>query len=823
MFVEGGLCVVKCSTGRIADNNGVCQLCSTSGVLSYFGECVTNCPSGYYNNSNNCETCQSIPNLVLPNGTCGLSCPAAYEANSLGVCVECIALGKVNNGGICSLSCNANMLPDFNNTCDTCQNLGLHYYETSCIISCPDFYYYFYNIALNQDHCLPLGTNVNSGGTAVANCPVGFKPDSKSICQPCKNLGFYQDINTNICYLECPSNLYQQDFTKNCINLALNNLELYNGNLVTNCPPGYSFNASDRICRTCYDLNLYLRPDGSCQTTCLVNHYTNNFNKTCVDYLSQGKVKLINAIGEQSIADNCPYGQGPFGAYNICASCFSNGKYTNFNTGLCVAGCAANEHNNTVTKICTNYLAIGKYLVKATNLLVDACPTNMAPNSLNICVTCVTLNLYNNYGKCESDCPIYTFKNTVTMTCINFLQDGFYLYNNLLYPACPLNTISNSANVCITCFDAALYNYLGACVNLPCPPATYTDIVNKICVDYIPLGLYIYENTLVSECPLGFSNHSNILNLCESCASQDIFSYQGKCTLACPPSLTMYVTATKKCIDYKIEGLYILNGILYESCPPQKWPDNLNACQDCFDVDVFKYNNICYSTCPKDTFAIELTKTCITCPYGTFFYVDKCLDSCPDKYYPSNGSCVFCNNYKYVNVCIETCPPKSFIDEIKKECFLCLDLGKIYHNGECIDKCPKFYYPDLINNQCILQTECTPNPCLNEGNCISLKPKTTEDFDTLSLDENIFLESLKFYECKCQPDFYGSNCVNRGLLAIIEDINIKLDYMINKSGFSNTLGFDDTLLIKQIIDKLIIIPEAMSDELTDKIYKFVSK
>lgn len=780
-YMQGSICLNECSTGYISNSSRVCETCSAAGFFTYDSVCVIQCPQGFVPLTSNCVDCV-VGGMKKLNGSCLSSCPSNYMSNPSGDCVSCQTLNLFNNGGNCVSNCPTGTVSDEQGYCKTCIQAGMYSYGTTCLPSCPNGYYPVSNICTNM-----TGKFIYNG-TLVSVCPSGYSSDSLNFCLTCAQLGKYDSSGS--CISPCPSNFYTDETNKKCIDYMTLQQYIFNNQLVSNCP-SHTISTTNNICQLCSIANKF-DFNGVCLSACPSNTYTNTSNKTCFDYKANGKY-LYNT----SIVDICPDGYES-NSLNICISCFSQGKYTSL--GKCVSLCPSKFFTDIPNLECIDYISENKYLYN--NSIVDICPDGFTSIQDHICITCIAANQWKLNGKCTlDDCPSTYFPDIPTMTCIDYVSQGLFLYNNSLVPVCPSKYTSKPGNVCVLCKEKLLYDSNGNCVD-DCPSSVFKDTTNLLCIDYLANGDYLYNNQVVDSCPAGFS--SDVTHICQLCIVFGKYNSKGNCVDACSP-IEFVSVDDKICIDFKSEGKYLYNNQIVDKCPEDKASDSNNICVDCSEAGYFTYNNICILTCPTNTFSGENIKECFNCKIDEVFYNDNCHTECLEGYVPNNQLCLKCNEKIYKKECISECPQYSIFNENSRLCIRCIDNNKGFYNNSCVDICPSGVdyemYIDKENGLCTKKTSCSPNPCLNNGTCVILNDS---------------------FKCNCTLDVFGSTCDQIGLISLKNNLDEKLNNLINNSNFNQTLSINESSIVSNLTSDLQKINDLVDKDFTDKFYNFIN-
>ena len=186
--------------------------------------------------------------------------------------------------------------------------------------------------------------------------------------------------------------------------------------------------------------------------------------------------------------------------------------------------------------------------------------------------------------------------------------------------------------------------------------------------------------------------------------------------------------------------------INYSICSSKTVCENDGICNDLIDVDNQQLSIIDTPSMIFSSFKIGYNYHCI-CPDG--FLGDQCekkQDPCYPNPCKSNGQCVKgSDNSLVLFQCL--CPPnrEGKLCQYEKQVF-CSKQQNWCENGGTCQESPdsKLGYfclcrPGYRGTRCELVTDsCRPNPCLNNGNCVSsIKPS---------------------YNCSCVDGFFGRHC-----------------------------------------------------------------
>lgn len=383
----------------------------------YNATCYSVCPDGTYSSgftclicdstTAECETCFGTPtnctsclNSKYLNqpifGSCISACPisGAYTVKDV-----------VNNQ--CVSTCSNNLILT-NNTCDYCQapNPYKLISNSSCVPSCPDFFY-----ADNQNHlCSRCDSScLTCSGPYAENC---------ESCSPTATLRY---LLLNMCWSVCPGGYYAETSRSSCtlcpVNLNCGNCTMDNTTLIvkcTSCAYGY----------------FYQTNTSTCVFFCEPNQFSNKGNNTCINCDA-----------------SCATCDGPGSSY--CTSCPNTTLYTtNVTGGYCISNCSSSQ-----TRSGANCLPCDK-----------TCLT-CGGTSSNQCTSCPNGTFLSSTSYCRYVCPGGTYPNTLLNRCSNCdgsctncfgptinnctaCINGMFLYNFTCTIKCPTGYTVNQWNVC---------------------------------------------------------------------------------------------------------------------------------------------------------------------------------------------------------------------------------------------------------------------------------------------------------------------------------------------------------------------------------------
>ncbi len=486
---------------------------------------------------------------------------------------------------------------------------------------------------------------------------------------------------------------------------------------------------------------------------------------------------------------------------NICQNIDSSKPYFNEISKVCVATCPDFTFTHAVNKICTFCKAGGKYFLSGkcysqscsqmgavlVNSLINECKcqglylfpeglvslSSVATPPFKTCISsCLVLGLHyktnDGYGnnvcaKCATLSPTHPYFDFSSQNCVE---------------KCPHYTITNDTKkVCLTCkaigkiFLGGKSHSITECsaLNAIIAPTGkgWADANECTCGgendSYFPQGV-------IQSYPLDMPKNKSCINSCSKYfLAQQILNGYKKCI---------------RCVDLSPKTPFFnksLNSCSSKvNCSSNSIKDTINQlCYKCSEIHPkmpilnqkgsFCISNI--SECPKDTIKDEAHQLCENCQNNYMhFFRGECreVSSCGELF------AIQGLNYSLTNECI--CLPAMFYlgeyPTTRKNKICVSDCGefgltssKDSYGNKCVS-CPEsdvntpFF--DLKSKACVSQqvvfpdplgintlaanidkskilTSCSPNPCKNEGVCISSKSDTT-----------IF--------CTCQKGWLGKRC-----------------------------------------------------------------
>lgn len=390
-YFYGGNCYSICPDGTYADGfncsacdpNAFCATCSVTG---------TNCTSCAFDSINNQEKYLDQPGY----GTCINACPTTGT----------FTISDLINK-ICVQTCDNNLILN-GSTCIFCQNNTYKLISnSSCVTSCPDFFYpdtVNYLCAQCDSSCL--------------TCSGGYAEN----CTSCSSTATLRYWLLNMCWSVCPGGYYSNDTSNAChicpTTFNCGNCTYQNSTdtvVCTSCAYGYYFQASDSTCTS------------GCNST----QFANKANNTCIECspacvscygpsessctsCPSGEKLLTNVTGSFCVTTCDPVGYTTSGGFN-CLACDSS-CYT-------CGGTANNECSS-----CQN----GTFLSSGYCRLV--CPTGTYANITN-----------NQCSSCDGSCT-FCFGPTID-NCTGCISN-MVLYNFTCTLSCPSGYTVNQWNVC---------------------------------------------------------------------------------------------------------------------------------------------------------------------------------------------------------------------------------------------------------------------------------------------------------------------------------------------------------------------------------------
>jgi hypothetical protein len=443
---------ISCATISNYLYNGVCtSMCPSLAPYVYSGSCTNVCPTGYIpNTANKCVHC--LTTQYIYNGICYVNCPAGTSVSGSTCTISCPSLTPFTYNGSCASLCPTGYVPDITNTCIKCSS-NQYLYNGICYTNCP------IGTIANGSTCstsCPTGQGINKAagacvlcssismalynGNCVSPCPNGLGIDSSTnTCIKCSSY-----IETNNCVSKCSTNNGVNKSNNTCVNCATISQYNFNGicTAQTDLPLGYIvIDDTYKIVYTCKDQNLYIY-NGKCINQCPQGTKLTISTNTCdsVTLCSDGYVNINgNCVLCQSM--NQVY-------YNNECSLACPTDYFPDSLGICKSKSSTATDNQSTLCTLPN-------IFKYNNQCLSTCPTNTITDQVN--KTCSTdcsssgkkfvLN-----GTCVDICP----ENYVNLNgqCVKCSDNNMFLYNNQCISTCPADTVANGSTcIASTCSD----------------------------------------------------------------------------------------------------------------------------------------------------------------------------------------------------------------------------------------------------------------------------------------------------------------------------------------------------------------------------------
>ena len=387
------------------------------------------------------------------------------------------------------------------------------------------------------------------------------------------------------CLNNCPSHSYPDSITDTC--------QTCDSSCVDCNFPGTSSN-----CTSCPSGSFLQTATGParCLATCPSSTYQDTINNIC--QTCDPSCDTCQSPGDSSSCLSCPFGSflqsipGPSGSFllktqgptqcmnikrlldNATNSTNGTSNSTSENSTNSTNGTSTNATNRTYsnsTNGTTNGTTNGS---NGTNSTCDySCEYCVFPNSSSSCTSCKSgyfLQSSPGPSKCLITCPTNTYTNTT---------------NNLCQPcdnSCASCQPPGNSTSCTNCTSGYFLQSAATpnqCLTT-CPPHTYKDKINAICLICDP-SCKTCENstTYCTSCQMGLyltTGHECLIN----CPSNEFkFSADGKCYLVCPDGYygnILDFTCVKNCPN----GTFIKSySNLCESCSFD--------CQTCFQTSFY--------------------------------------------------------------------------------------------------------------------------------------------------------------------------------------------------------------------------------------------
>ncbi|KAL4502402.1 hypothetical protein ABPG72_011989 [Tetrahymena utriculariae] len=643
-------CNPTCQTCQDINNLNICTSCPAVKIL-YNQTCIDQCPDMTYLSNNKCLPCNSNCKTCAVQDT---QCTSCYSPLTIvGTSCQC-QIGNYNPNTKTCIQCSQNQFYDSVNyqcvncdtSCLTCQDInnlnictsclaGKILYNQACIDSCPDQTY------LSNSNCLPCNSNCKTCVVSDTQCTSCYSPFTV-VGTSCQCLIGNYNPNTKTC-IQCSQNQLYDNVHYLCI-------------------------SCDLSCLTCQDINNL-----NICTSCLTGKIL--YNQTCLDscpdqtYLSNNNCLPCNSNCKTcTVSDTqCTSCYSPFTVVGTSCQCLK-GNY-NPNTKTCIE-CQQSQVYDDVNYQCVN--------------CDTSCLTCLDKNNTNKCTSCKAPLVLSN-SSCVAQCPDhqYTDQNQVCQNCDpNCLTCQTQSTN---CKTCNLTfTLQNSECVCLN----SVYDTQSKTCET-CASNQIYDSINQICVNC---------NTNCLTCQ-GLGSQ---LNTCTSC-SPPLILYNSKCVFSCPPQM-YYDSNTKTCQKCNPSCLECSGAsTTCTSCnPPLVAKNGICVCGS----GLFMRNGICYDSCPPGTFKNNDKMTCDTCDISCL----NCRSS-------GSGSCINCAvgyELNLIGLCILICPTSQYPDSSNIKCLPCPPVCAVCTNPLSCSSCvpPMLFY----NSQCI--PSCPPGFSNHFGTCI---------------------------------------------------------------------------------------------------------
>ena len=770
-FLKNNACVDCCNSG-FAEVGNVCGRCT-----------VTNCDSCDSKNLSICQKC--VDRKVLYNNQCINVCPLGTFPNANKICDKCrddcaickdkntcevCKTGKVLQGKVCQNICDNNFVA-IDNKCTQCNNLRCK----KCDIK-----------LINCTECL-AGT-VLYNGDCLKTCP-DTTYNKKGVCKPCVKpcqnclnsktcttciKGFF--LFNGKCSDQCPDNTASvntkcekcKEITcKKCDSKDLSTCIVCtpptienNGKCVKECDRGFYVDSGK--CRKCSS-GCELCKDGSKCDRC--NAPLVLQNKICLAECSSGYVAKereclkCNPKCKECSSQNvntCTKCNQPYKLYN--GDCIPNCPDTTFsnpanvcrpcpvnNCKKCSGGITCTdclngfllENGKCIPPPCSTGFAVVPSLSRCSPCEVKNC--NKCPgNNLKTCTECKLPYLLVGDNSCELNCPLATYPNMVTKSCLPCLpkcnecnssttcikcEVNYYLFEAKCRKDCPSGYTNSNGKSCVEC-DVKKCN---TCNNPKVCTKCEKPLVlnNNTCVNECPPKRFAIKRVCF-DCPVGCKECCDGKK-CDVCDAGKVITVDGKCFDTCPMGT---VLKDNKCFNCLTEKDCLKCNV-----------DNLKQCVQCKGTLVVK-NGKCETNCGtgyvnlsgtckpcKDKCAVCTTQTdCQLCVTGSVLYDNKCLPNCPAGRYAVDNKCERCSDkcltctsptnctqcedktFLYKGQCYNVCPVRTFT--VGNKCQNCGDKCLVCQSATTCTVCENGFF--LLNGKCV--NDCGKGFVLVNGN-----------------------------------------------------------------------------------------------------------
>ena len=761
-FMQNFICVEKCDKGFVAIGDNICRPCKVGGCK----ECqkidiCDKCSDNKFLYNNQCIAKCELGTFPLPSMTCDTCMLDCIECHDKYTCKRCKP-GKVLQETSCFSVCKDGFVP-INSVCVRCKNTNCKkclntdltkciecsiekfLYNSDCLKECPNATYVSNgscqeckkpcNRCKDDIKCIDCIPKFNLNGIICTdNCP----SKTVSINQKChncldKNCLKCKDIVANACIqcdkgfilfsstcvIVCPDNYFNQDGVctpciancKKCKDRTT--CEQCTGSMsikektqcVSDC--GISFVSVSNVCRKC---------NPSC-LTCDVKNVNNCL--TCPPkfylYISECRANCPENTYEtiKMTCENCPISN--------CRTCKG---------GMTCTNCMNNyllENNKCIAPPCSDGWVIKDKSQECIKCEVSKCKSCSNQNT-KTCDQCIANFFLIQDNKCEKECIIGTFKNSVSRKCQNctknclgcvddrhcsLCENNFYLHENLCLSSCPLG-YSKTEGKCLPC---AIKDCETCPINKECQKCKSLLVLqDQKCKPSCDVGYY-QNKGLCQKCSI-FCNQCRDDKNCILCQSPKVLSAENNCVDSCPSgSVEIKGKCTKcqsdpncdkcdlndlkKCLSCR-NNLALKSNTCVTECGDYHYIEtrkcfpcrelckkcvNSNKCNECAQGYAL-YNEVCLTNCPTGTrkdngkclpcsqdCQICNDKTCIQCIKPTLLQEGKCLKTC------SSGFFIF--NQINCKPCDKSCS-ECFSE---KSCKKCLQGFKLKDDGSCVKDC----------------------------------------------------------------------------------------------------------------------------------------
>ena len=387
------------------------------------------------------------------------------------------------------------------------------------------------------------------------------------------------------------------------------------GNNIDSCTPNCKI-CNNNICLKCID-NFILIEDTNDTYTCQTN------------FIKEGYYYDERYMVYKKCHDSCKTcSNGPIYYIDIleiedtnCNECIQD-YYKIENTNNCVnkdkvpLAYYLDINKKYFFKCYENCMTCKSYKKNSTYLNCMSCDENSVfyPKSTN-CLNCSRRDKYVNYYQYD---------------CIDFIPDGYYLYNtenneiDLCYITCKhCNSKGNSKNhKCIECSDAYPYSYKNGtkCLDDCSKENLFADLITKNCYDdckdNVNERTCNYKNICLSQNdhPKNYKLDENY-NFVSICNPQTEYEFNNECYNSCPDGtkIDQSVTTKNLCI---CNNLYYLNEedqiCVYSNICPNDYPYLKIGTSICSDCPV-TYKEKCYLECPENTCITQINENLAIC------------------------------------------------------------------------------------------------------------------------------------------------------------------------------------------------------------------